>query len=436
MTDLTPMTQEERELWLVEHPIPPIPQMPQTSAPPLNPPNPEPILFLDPALIRIDPEVRSLREWGTKGHRAEMTIPELALSIARDGQDTPAIVREDAEGYVLVDGMRRWEAVSLLRHGEDKAERDTMLECLVRSMTPDQAFHAALRSFVLKEPLTGLELAHAIKRLRAKYRWAREEGSESIADLLCINVATVTQTEKLLKAPVEVQDKVRRGLWSVTTALELMAGKAEKLEEVAAKADELALREAGHKCGKKLKPHPNDEANQLTCCAKHGNALGYDDGGFCLGKFDPTVPKIARKPPEPKEAMPPATGDNRLIQSGVTAGGTDKDEPNPLSKVSKVGQPVPPVTTKSKHVRKAQELIDGAREKPAAPKSVEIAELFEELTASGSYQPELVGMFNMLAWWIRGQAGGRRTAVVAAIDDVADKLAGTKTVRAKGGKNK
>ena len=391
MTDLTSMTQEERELWLAEHPIP----MPQTSAPP---PNPEPILFLDPALIRIDPEVRALRDWGTKGHRAELTIPELALSIARDGQDAPAVIREDAEGYVLVDGMRRWEAVSLLRHGEDEAERDTMLECIVRAMTPDQAFHAALRSFVLKEPLTGLELAHAIKRLRAKYRWAREEGSEAIADLLCIDVATVTQTEKLLKVPVEVQDKVRRGLWSVTTALELMAGKPDKLAEVAKKADELALVESE-------RPHR-----------------------VRTGK-----PKPPRKD-EPKEAM--------QIESAESTESTESTIPT-VESVTAGGQaagevaspPVRPVT-KSKHVRKAQELIDGAREKPAAPKAVEIAELFEELTASGSYQPELVGMFNVLAWWIRGQAGGRRAAVVAAIDDVADKLAGATTAKPKGGKKK
>ncbi len=415
-TDLTPMTQEERELWLAEHPIPP---MPQTSAPPLNPPNPEPILFLDPALIRIDPEVRSLREWGTKGHRAEMTIPELALSIARDGQDTPAIVREDAEGYVLVDGMRRWEAVSLLRHGEDKAERDTMLECIVRSMTPDQAFHAALRSFVLKEPLTGLELAHAIKRLRARYHWAREEGSVSIADLLCINVATVTQTEKLLKAPVEVQDKVKRGLWSVTTALELMAGKPDKLAEVAKKADELASVEAERQ-------HRNRDSGQPV-----NNGKSKPKSKSKADKHDKHD-----KHDKWKEAMPTATD----MESGesVTAGeddlpfATSPAQTTGIAPFDNTGAPTREVTavqTKSKHVRKAQELIDGAREKPAAPKSVEIAELFEELTASGAYQPELVGMFNMLAWWIRGQAGGRRTAVVAAINDVADKLAGTKTVR-------
>ena len=42
------------------------------------------------------------------------------------------------------------------------------------------------------------------------------------------------------------------------------------------------------------------ESNQRpTCCYRHGNELGVDDGSFCLGKFDPGKPTPPPQTSEP-----------------------------------------------------------------------------------------------------------------------------------------
>ena len=404
----------------------------------------EMILDVDPELILIDDELRSLREWGQR-RQHELNLSELAYSIARDGQDTPAVVRETADGYVLVSGHRRHAAVLLLRQAGEGTERDTLLKVVVRDLDEDAAWNAAMRENVQREQFTGIEFAHAIKRTRARYHWAGMEGTEQLAELFCVSPATVTQAEKLLQLPDKVQDKVRSGHWSVTTALELIKGVEGKREEVAEVAEELAEseeREKREKKGKRAKKEAGKDGAGVGATGATAGAVVVTDA---VTPTPPPTPATSRRESETdarngEEDSVDQGGPypERYLWRGVEGVALLGDEtvpgtgPIPVPAPSILPPPPPPpaATTsapvEARHVRKAQELVDGSRTKSPAPRTPEVAELFAGTFDTEEY-PEVMRMFARAAVaWMHASKGAQKSAVIAAWVEVAGEVrAGT-----------
>ncbi len=113
----------------------------------------EQILELDTALIDCRAQIRGADNPGF----AEVSIDELADSMARDGQHEPAVVRPhpDQPGrFLMVAGERRYRAC---------LARNMPLKAVVRELTDDQALRVQRAENVQREALTNIEIASVLR---------------------------------------------------------------------------------------------------------------------------------------------------------------------------------------------------------------------------------------------------------------------------------
>jgi len=122
-------------------------------------------------------------------------IEELADSIRKKGLLNPLTVRRTAEGYELVCGWRRFNALKLI--GATEAL------CVVHDGLDDRdAFEIALVENVQRQELSPIEEAKAFKKYVQEYGWG------SATDLACKigkDVSYVTRRMQFLELPEEVQ---------------------------------------------------------------------------------------------------------------------------------------------------------------------------------------------------------------------------------------
>lgn len=225
------------------------------------------VMEVDPDHVLIDPEIKALREWtGHNDH--ELTIPQLANSIFEEGQKSPCLVYETADGYVMVDGERRREAIKYLR--DEEGEAGVMLRILVDAniKTRDAALRAAMHSFTQKEGLKPLEFARAIKLIRKRFGYDGSGGTAGVADFLNVSPATVTQAEKLLSLPQDIIDQVQAGRMTQTAALEMGVAKAHKRADVLVTAQEIAKEEQENKQAKRKTKKGEGESQDQAAATK------------------------------------------------------------------------------------------------------------------------------------------------------------------------
>ena len=206
------------------------------------------VLELDPDNVLDDPDIMKLREWSGASDQ-ELAIPELARTIAEEGQDQPALVRETPDGYMIVDGHRRKAAIKLLREEGD----DIALRVIVQEKNDDQALRGALLTFTQHKGLTGIEFGKAVKMLRARFHLSGSDGTAEIANYMGVSPATITQYERLTAAAPETQAMVKNKRMKATTALEAATSPAEVQPAVVAKAAELADAEHAEKATKRTR---------------------------------------------------------------------------------------------------------------------------------------------------------------------------------------
>jgi len=132
---------------------------------------------------------------------SENSLAELADSIRASGVVQPILVRRSAptEGrYQLVVGERRWRAARL-------AGLET-IPAMIRELTDQDALELALTENLLRQDLNPLEVAHAYQALQETYHLSHEE----VAERLGINRSSVTNTLRLLRLPVTVQEMLSK----------------------------------------------------------------------------------------------------------------------------------------------------------------------------------------------------------------------------------
>jgi ParB family chromosome partitioning protein len=130
-------------------------------------------------------------------------LADLVGSVAVHGILQPILVRphpQDPGRYQIVAGERRWLAA--------QQAGLTDVPVVVRPMTDQEALELGLVENVLREDITPLEEARALKRLidAFGYSYAR------LGERLGKNKAYVDHRVRLLKMPDEIQDALERGV--------------------------------------------------------------------------------------------------------------------------------------------------------------------------------------------------------------------------------
>ncbi|QDV81082.1 ParB/RepB/Spo0J family partition protein [Botrimarina mediterranea] len=143
----------------------------------------------------------------------EEEIERLAKSIKDHGLIQPIRVRwsEQHDKWLIIAGERRWRAHKLA--GFDRIRctfvDQEQAETLIRSQQ--------IIENVLREDLTGMELARALKNLQDDNGWSATQ----VADELNISKGKVSKALALLKLPEDLQSQVESGSISPATAYEL-----------------------------------------------------------------------------------------------------------------------------------------------------------------------------------------------------------------------
>ncbi len=125
-------------------------------------------------------------------------LDELARSIAEQGLIQPIVVRrlDDAEGYEIIAGERRWRAAQMAGKRE--------VPVVIKDVDPSEAFELALVENVQREDLDPVETASAYRRLMDDHGYTQDELARRIGK----ERSTVANTLRLLQLPAEVQDRV------------------------------------------------------------------------------------------------------------------------------------------------------------------------------------------------------------------------------------
>lgn len=159
----------------------------------------------------------------------EEEIERLSKSIVDHGLLQPIRVRwsETHDKWLIIAGERRW-----------RAHKKAGLERIRCSFVDQEQAETVIRSQqiienVLREDLSGMELARALKALQDDNGWSAKQ----VADELNISKGKVSKALALLKLPEELQAQVEAGSISPATAYELSKVKdAGQQQEMAAQA--------------------------------------------------------------------------------------------------------------------------------------------------------------------------------------------------------
>lgn len=126
----------------------------------------------------------------------EATLKELTDSIRASGIVQPVLLRRADARYQLVAGERRWRAARLAGLKS--------IPAVVRELNDRDTLELALTENLQREDLNPIEVAHGYEALQTKFNLTHEE----IAARIGSNRSTVTNTLRLLRLPLEVQNLV------------------------------------------------------------------------------------------------------------------------------------------------------------------------------------------------------------------------------------
>jgi ParB family chromosome partitioning protein len=174
-----------------------------TDSPPTEPKPGEKVIDLP--LERVEPnpyQPRRIYE--------EAALKALADSIAEHGVLQPLVVRPVQEGYQLIAGERRLRASQMAGLNS--------VPVVVRRATDQQALLLALLENLQREDLNPLEEARAFLRLMDEFGLAQEDVGKAVGK----DRSTVSNTMRLLKLPVEVQQDLAAGRLSAGHARALL----------------------------------------------------------------------------------------------------------------------------------------------------------------------------------------------------------------------
>ena len=134
-------------------------------------------------------------------HYDDAKLEELAQSIRELGILEPVLVRKRAQGggFEIIAGERRWRA----------AQRAGLREVpiVVRELSTQQAFEAAIVENLQREDLNPIETARALQRLIDEHGHTQE----SVAQKVGKDRTTIANSVRLLKLPTPVLERIEGG---------------------------------------------------------------------------------------------------------------------------------------------------------------------------------------------------------------------------------
>jgi len=158
-------------------------------------------------LDQIDPN-----PFQTRSRINEDTLAELAASITANGVVQPILVRPQADGrFQLIAGERRWRASGL-------AGKKT-IPAFLRQVSDEQAMEITIVENLQRADLNPMEQARAFDRLSRDFSMTQEQMSLRTGK----DRASIGNFLRLLKLPIEVQNKVESGELSFGHARALLA---------------------------------------------------------------------------------------------------------------------------------------------------------------------------------------------------------------------
>jgi len=160
------------------------------------------LLMLD--IDRIQP--------GRHQPRADFSgLEGLVSSIKENGIVQPVIVRQEAGGYRLVAGERRWRAAQLAGL--------TRIPAVVRKVADDRLLEVALIENIQRKELNPIEEAQAYEVLLGEMKLSQGE----IARRVGRDRSSISNHLRILKLPAAIRDKIREGTISFGHAKAIMA---------------------------------------------------------------------------------------------------------------------------------------------------------------------------------------------------------------------
>ncbi len=155
-------------------------------------------------------------------------LEDLIASIKEKGIIQPILVRRSPLGYELIAGERRLRAAKSLNIKE--------IPAIIKDAKDEESLELALIENIQRQDLNSIEEAHAFKHLIDKFDFTQEKIAQAVGKAR----ASVANTLRLLKLPLEVQEMLRKG--------ELSFGHGKVLLEVADSQRQLLLaRQIVHK---------------------------------------------------------------------------------------------------------------------------------------------------------------------------------------------
>ncbi len=126
-------------------------------------------------------------------------MEELIQSIKEKGVIQPILVRQKGESYELIAGERRLRAANSLNLKE--------IPVIVKEAEDRDSLELALIENIQRQDLNAIEEAHAYQYLIDKFQFTQERVSEVLGK----SRVSVTNTLRLLKLPIEIQDEMKKG---------------------------------------------------------------------------------------------------------------------------------------------------------------------------------------------------------------------------------
>ncbi len=127
------------------------------------------------------------------------SLEELTQSIKEKGVIQPILVRRRGDAYELIAGERRLRACNSLGIKE--------LPVIIREVTDRDSLEISLIENIQRQELNPIEEAHAYQYLIEKFQVTQEKISEVLGKAR----VTITNTLRLLKLPLEIQEELKKG---------------------------------------------------------------------------------------------------------------------------------------------------------------------------------------------------------------------------------
>lgn len=168
-------------------------------------------------------------------HFNKEELDELALSIEKDGLLQPILVREDAEGYEIIAGERRWQASQLA--GLKK------VPVRIKKADDMKVLELALIENLQRSDLNPIEEAYGYKRMMERGNRTQSE----VASAVSKGRSTIANALRLLDLPEDAQqmlyeEKITAGHARAILAIPSDEGRAKLTEKLA--KEKLSVREA------------------------------------------------------------------------------------------------------------------------------------------------------------------------------------------------